>query len=230
MRYPMVEDQAVVADEDAVTRALGAERVGGEGVGGNKRSGYPPPMKGPGPAHSRSRRVLAPQSAHLLLAAQIELAAPGYFIAPRLRWPPSPCTHARGAPQRSALDEHQWSGASSAPRCGMESTRMAPFFAFLHHLAAFTLVAALVVEFVLLKDELTLRSARKILVADMILEHRRRLSIPGRPRPRVPFSRRGHTTIFTIGHSSPNCRCSSLIAIASIVPNQGILSWRSAVS
>src|SRR4029077_293559 len=61
----------------------------------------------PGPAHSRSRRVLAPQSAHLLLAAQIELAAPGYFIAPRLRWPPSPCRQVRGAPQRSALDEHR---------------------------------------------------------------------------------------------------------------------------
>ena len=46
---------------------------------------------------------------------------------------------------------------------------MAPLFAFLHHLAAFSLFAALVVEFVLLRDALTLSSARKILLADMIL-------------------------------------------------------------
>jgi putative membrane protein len=44
---------------------------------------------------------------------------------------------------------------------------MAPYFAFLHHLAAFTLFAALVVELILIKDELTLSSARKIQLADM---------------------------------------------------------------
>jgi putative membrane protein len=44
---------------------------------------------------------------------------------------------------------------------------MAPYFAFLHHVAAFTLFSALVVEFILMKDELTLSSARKIRLADM---------------------------------------------------------------
>lgn len=43
-----------------------------------------------------------------------------------------------------------------------------PLFAFLHHLAAFTLVSALVVEFVLVRDELTIRSARKLQRADRI--------------------------------------------------------------
>jgi putative membrane protein len=43
-----------------------------------------------------------------------------------------------------------------------------PLFAFLHHLAAFTLVAALVVEFVLIRDELTIRTARKLQRADQI--------------------------------------------------------------
>ncbi len=42
------------------------------------------------------------------------------------------------------------------------------FFAFLHHLAAFTLVAALVVEFVLIRDELTVVRARKIQRTDMV--------------------------------------------------------------
>lgn len=45
---------------------------------------------------------------------------------------------------------------------------MAPLFAFLHHLAIFALFAALVVEFIVLQDALTLRSARKIRVADMV--------------------------------------------------------------
>src|SRR3990172_579770 len=41
------------------------------------------------------------------------------------------------------------------------------FLAFLHHIAAFTLVAALVAEFVLIRDELTVARARKIQLADM---------------------------------------------------------------
>jgi len=45
---------------------------------------------------------------------------------------------------------------------------MAPFFAFLHHLAAFTVVAALAIEFVLIRDALTLEKARKLLRTDMV--------------------------------------------------------------
>lgn len=45
---------------------------------------------------------------------------------------------------------------------------MRAFIAFLHHLAAFALVAALAVEFVLLKGELTAATMRKIARADMI--------------------------------------------------------------
>jgi putative membrane protein len=46
---------------------------------------------------------------------------------------------------------------------------MAALFAFLHYVSAFTLFAAIVVEFVLLRGTLTVESARKILRADMIL-------------------------------------------------------------
>jgi putative membrane protein len=38
---------------------------------------------------------------------------------------------------------------------------MAALFAFLHHVAAFTLVAALAVEFILINDELTVRRAAR---------------------------------------------------------------------
>jgi hypothetical protein len=43
---------------------------------------------------------------------------------------------------------------------------MATFFAFLHHGAAFTLVSALAVEFVLIRQELRLASARRLPIVD----------------------------------------------------------------
>ena len=42
-------------------------------------------------------------------------------------------------------------------------------FAFLHHLAAFTLVACIAVEFILIGQQLTLASARKIIAVDRVL-------------------------------------------------------------
>ena len=45
---------------------------------------------------------------------------------------------------------------------------MTPFFAFLHHLAAFMLVAALAVEFILIRNELTVGTARKLQLVDMV--------------------------------------------------------------
>ena len=46
---------------------------------------------------------------------------------------------------------------------------MNAFMAFLHHVAAFTLVAALAVEFVLIRDPLTPALARRLARADMVL-------------------------------------------------------------
>ena len=43
---------------------------------------------------------------------------------------------------------------------------MIVLFAFLHHLAAFALVAAFAIEFVLLRGELTLWVARRLQVTD----------------------------------------------------------------
>jgi hypothetical protein len=42
-------------------------------------------------------------------------------------------------------------------------------FAFLHHLCAFTLVSAVAIEFMLIKQELTLASARRLQVTDLVL-------------------------------------------------------------
>lgn len=44
---------------------------------------------------------------------------------------------------------------------------MSTLFGFLHHLAAFTLVATLAIEFVLIRGELGVRSARRLQLTDM---------------------------------------------------------------
>jgi putative membrane protein len=46
---------------------------------------------------------------------------------------------------------------------------MSTLFAFLHHLCAFTLVSAVAIEFMLIKQELTLASARRLQVVDIVL-------------------------------------------------------------
>src|SRR5262249_62314613 len=46
---------------------------------------------------------------------------------------------------------------------------MSTLFAFLHHLAAFTLVSALAVEFVLIRQELTVAIARRLPIVDAVL-------------------------------------------------------------
>ena len=42
-------------------------------------------------------------------------------------------------------------------------------FAFLHHVAAFTLVSTVVAEFLLARDEINLTTARKLVATDLIL-------------------------------------------------------------
>src|ERR1700720_2222636 len=46
---------------------------------------------------------------------------------------------------------------------------MSTLFAFLHHLCAFTLVAAVAIELTLIRQELTLASARRLQVTDLVL-------------------------------------------------------------
>ena len=46
---------------------------------------------------------------------------------------------------------------------------MSTLFAFLHHLCAFTLVACVAIEFTLIRQELTLASARRLQVTDLVL-------------------------------------------------------------
>ena len=102
---------------------------------------------------------------------------------------------------------------------------MPSLFAFLHHLAAFALVSALVVEFVLIRHELDARTARAILVADAIGgASAGAVLVVGLLR--VNYFEKGAAYYF---HSIPFLAKISLfvlIALLSIYPTVQFLSWR----
>ncbi|HJU30353.1 MAG TPA: DUF2214 family protein [Hyphomicrobiaceae bacterium] len=105
---------------------------------------------------------------------------------------------------------------------------MASLFAFLHHLAAFTLVAALAIEFVLLRDALTDRSARKILAADAAYGISAGvLLVVGLSR--VFHFEKGATYYFHTWTFIAKLTLFILIGLVSIVPTREFLSWRKAV-
>ena len=105
---------------------------------------------------------------------------------------------------------------------------MAALFAFLHHVAAFTLFAALVVELILIRDDLTLGNARRIQVADMIFGISAGvLLVVGLLR--VYFFEKGATYYFHTWTFSTKLALFLLIGLASIVPTLEFLAWRKAV-
>ena len=105
---------------------------------------------------------------------------------------------------------------------------MAPLFAFLHHIAAFTIFAALVVEFVLMRDALTLASARKILMADLVYGVAAGVLIV------IGFARvfhfeKGATYYFHTWTFIAKLSLFILVGLVSIIPTREFLSWRKAV-
>ena len=102
---------------------------------------------------------------------------------------------------------------------------MVSLFAFLHHVAAFVLVAALAVEFVLIDGDLTVRKARKLLVADLVFGvSAGAVLVVGLLR--VFLFEKGAAYYF---HSVPFIAKISLFAVVgvlSIYPTKTFLSWR----
>jgi putative membrane protein len=102
---------------------------------------------------------------------------------------------------------------------------MATLFAFLHHVAAFTLVAALVLEFILIKDDLTVRSAQRIQRADLAFGMSAGvLLVVGFCR--VLYFEQGPFYYF---HSVPFAAKLALfliVGLLSIIPTIEFLSWR----
>jgi putative membrane protein len=105
---------------------------------------------------------------------------------------------------------------------------MSAAFAFLHHVAAFALVAALAIEFVLIRSELTVRNARTILLADAAIGAAAGvILVVGFLR--VFFFEKGAAYYF---HSVPFIAKLSLFAIIgllSIYPTRQFLSWRASL-
>ena len=105
---------------------------------------------------------------------------------------------------------------------------MNSLFAFLHHIAAFALVAALVVEFVLIRDELSAKSARKIMLADLALAISASvLVVVGLLR--VFYFEKGASYYFHNASFIAKFSLFVLVALLSAYPTIQFLSWRGAV-
>ena len=97
--------------------------------------------------------------------------------------------------------------------------------AFLHHVAAFTLVAALVVEFVLIRDPLTPALARRLARADMVLGiSATLLAVVGLLR--VFYFEKGATFYFHNAAFIAKLVLFILVALLSIYPTVKFLGWR----
>ena len=104
---------------------------------------------------------------------------------------------------------------------------MSTLFAFLHHVAAFTLVSALAVEFVLIRQELTLATARRLTVSDAVLGASvGLLLVVGLLRV---FFEKGADYYFHSHAFLTKLSVFIAVALLSIIPTVEFLSWRQAL-
>jgi putative membrane protein len=105
---------------------------------------------------------------------------------------------------------------------------MTTLFAFLHHLCAFTLVAAVAIEFTLIRSELTLASARRLQVTDIVLGIAAgALLVIGLLR--VFFFEKGAAYYWHSHAFLTKFGLFIIIGLLSIVPTLEFLSWRGAI-
>jgi putative membrane protein len=105
---------------------------------------------------------------------------------------------------------------------------MSTLFAFLHHVFAFTLVSAVAVEFVLIRQEVTRANALRLLVTDAVLGvSATLLLIVGLLR--VFYFEKGAAYYFSSHAFLAKLSVFILVALMSAVPTIEFLSWRKAV-
>jgi putative membrane protein len=105
---------------------------------------------------------------------------------------------------------------------------MTTLFSFLHHLCAFTLVAAIAIEFALIRGELTLSSARRLLATDMVYGIAAgALLVVGLLR--VFFFEKGASYYFHNHAFLMKLSLFIIVGLLSIIPTMEFLSWRGAV-
>ena len=102
---------------------------------------------------------------------------------------------------------------------------MSAFFAFLHHLAAFALVASLAVEFVVIRDEMNVRTARRLAFADLVLGVSAGvLLVVGLLR--VFYFEKGAAFYFSNGAFIAKLSLFVAVALLSIYPTLKFMRWR----
>jgi len=106
---------------------------------------------------------------------------------------------------------------------------MTTLFAFLHHLCAFTLVAAVAIEFALIRQELTLASARRLQVTDIVLGMAAG-ALLAIGLLRVFFFEKGAAYYWHSHAFLAKFGLFIVIGLLSIVPTVEFLSWRDAVA
>jgi putative membrane protein len=105
---------------------------------------------------------------------------------------------------------------------------MASLFAFLHHIAAFALFAALVLELILIREVLTVGTARRLQIADMVFGISAGvLVVVGLLR--VFYFEKGAAYYFHTWTFIAKLALFVIVGLASIVPTLEFLGWRTAV-
>jgi putative membrane protein len=102
---------------------------------------------------------------------------------------------------------------------------MSTLFAFLHHVSAFTLVSALAIQFVLIRQELTLASARRLRITDTVYGAAAgALLVIGLLR--VFLFEKGSDYYFHSHAFMAKLSIFVVIGLLSIIPTMEFLSWR----
>ena len=101
---------------------------------------------------------------------------------------------------------------------------MAAFFSFLHFLGAFALVAALTVELIFIREELNIRNAFRILVADLVYGMSATVVLIA-GLLRVFYFEKGASYYFASIPFLLKMSLFVLVAAASIYPTREFLSW-----
>jgi putative membrane protein len=105
---------------------------------------------------------------------------------------------------------------------------MSALFAFLHHVAAFTLVSAIAVEFALIRQELTASTARKLLAADAVYGIAAgALLVIGLLR--VFYFEKGAAYYFSSHAFAAKLSVFIVVGVLSAIPTIEFMSWRKAL-
>ena len=105
---------------------------------------------------------------------------------------------------------------------------LAALFAFFHHVGAFTLASAIAAEFLLIRDDIDLRTARKLLTADLIVGMSAAVVLTAGVLRVVYFEKGADYYLHNFAFIG---KLSLFVAVGllSIVPTRQIASWRNSI-